>query len=394
MKKKYAPYVVGIPNLSVGLLWAMNMSLIPMLVGTVTASNSMLGALTSMGAFTGIFVQYLAGMISDRSNFKIGKRKPYIFGGALLAAIFLAILPFSKTYAMMFAVAFLFYFCLNFFQGPYYTLIPEVVEDNQLGLANGFSKIISVLGSGVILLTGPTLWNINHTYPFLAAAILGILSVLAGGIFIKENPENYTKPSKVSFDFLKYPSVLKLFISVFFVFLSYGCITPYFVKYCTEQLKFSANTASTGLFVLTIVGALFAIPAGIMSDKINRRVVLLIGALIFAIGLALATFVSNVGGMYLLLSLIGIGFICIQVTIYAILAEIAPAERLGEFMGIMNLFVSLSQWIATLVMGFILDSVGFGYFFPISAIIMFVSAIVIFFSRFDKFNSQTKSQVM
>jgi MFS family permease len=98
-------------------------------------------------------------------------------------------------------------------------------------------------------------------------------------------------------------------------------------------------------------------------------------------------------GMYLLLSLIGIGFICIQVTIYAILAEIAPTERLGEFMGIMNFFVSLSQWIATLVMGFILDSVGFGYFFPISAVIMFVSSIVIFFSRFDKIKNQTKSQV-
>jgi len=79
MNKKLVPYVVGIPNLSVGLLWAMNMSLIPMLVGTVTQSNSKLGLLTGMGAFTGIFVQYLAGMISDRSNFKMGKRKPFIF---------------------------------------------------------------------------------------------------------------------------------------------------------------------------------------------------------------------------------------------------------------------------------------------------------------------------
>lgn len=386
MEKKYIPYVVGIPNLSVGLLWAMNMSLIPMLVGTVTDSNSKLGWLVAMGSFTGIFVQYLAGMISDRSNFKMGKRKPFIFGGALLAAILIAVLPFSRTYAIMFALAFLFYFCLNFFQGPYYTLIPEVVDDNQLGLANGFSKIISVLGSGVILLTGPTLWNINHTYPFLAAAALGILSVLAGGVFIKENPEKYSKPTKVSFDFLKYPSVLKLFVSVFFIFLSYGCITPFFVKYCTEQLKFSASTASTGLFVLTIVGAIFAVPAGILSDKINRKFVLLVGTLIFAVGLAMATFVSNVSGMYILLSLLGIGFICIQVTIYAILAEIAPAERLGEFMGIMNLFVSLSQFIATNAMGYVLDAKGFEFFFPIAAVIMFISTIFVFFSKFEKLN--------
>lgn len=65
----------------------MNMSLIPMLVGTVTMSTSKLGILISMGAFTGSFVQYLAGMISDRSNFKMGKRKPFIPGGAIIAAI-------------------------------------------------------------------------------------------------------------------------------------------------------------------------------------------------------------------------------------------------------------------------------------------------------------------
>lgn len=393
MKKKYVPYVVGIPNLSVGLLWAMNMSLIPMLVGTVTNSNRMLAALTSMGAFTGIFVQYLAGIISDRSNYKMGKRKPFILGGAIAAAIFIMLLPLFHTYAVMFVVAFLFYFCLNFFQGPYYTLIPEVVDDSKLGLANGFSKIISVLGSGVILITGPMLWDMNHSFPFLAAGFLGIVSVLIGALPVKENPDKYSKPSSISFDFVKYPSVLKLFISVFFVFLSYGCITPFFVKYCTQQLHFSEGNASTGLFILTIAGALFAVPAGILSDKISRRLVLLIGAVIFTVGLGAATFVTTVQSMYLLLSLIGVGFICIQVTIYAILAEIVPPERLGEFMGIMNLFISLSQWIATNIMGVILDSKGFGYFFPISSAVMLVAAIVILFSRFSNYENNKIGQV-
>jgi MFS family permease len=388
MKKKFVPYVVGIPNLSVGLLWAMNMSLIPMLVGTVTDGNLKLGTLTSMGAFTGIFVQYLAGIISDRSNFKMGKRKPFIFCGAILAAIFVALLPLSGSYSIMFGVAFLFYFSLNFFQGPYYTLIPEVVEEKQLGLANGFSKIISVLGSGVILLTGPMLWDINHSFPFLAAALLGIISVLIGTLPIKENQDKYSKPNKISIDFIKFPSVLKLFASVFFIFLSYGCITPYFVKYCVQQLHFSNGTASNGLFILTIVGALFALPAGILSDKTNRKVVLLIGTIIFTIGLAMAIFVQTAGFMYILLGLIGIGFICIQVTIYAILSEIVPPERLGEFMGIMNLFISASQCIATLSMGWILDLVGFKYFFPVSAVIMLIAAFVVFSSKFDKFKNQ------
>ena len=274
-----------------------------------------------------MFVQYLAGVISDRITFKIGKRKPFILGGAILAALTIMLLP------------------------------------------------------------------LFHNYPFLAAGFLGIVSVLIGTIPIKENTSKYTKPSKISIDFIKYSSVLMLFASVFFVFLSYGCITPYFVKYCVQQLHFTNQTASTGLFVLTIAGALFTLPAGIISDKVDRRFVLFLGAVIFAVALVLATFVNSVQSMYIVLALVGIGFICIQVTIYAILAEIAPPERLGEFMGIMNLFISLSQWIATLTMGWILDSVSFKYFFPISSSIMFIAAIVILFSRFNKFNSQNKSEV-
>jgi len=383
-KNKAVPYLIAIPNLSVGLLWAMNMSLIPMLVATVTKSNTMLGLLTGMGSFTGIFVQYIAGILSDRSNFKKGKRKPFIFFGALLAAVFIAILPHAKTYPAMLLISFLFYFFLNFFQGPYYTLIPEVVEEKQLGLTNGFSKIVSVLGSGVILLLGPTLWDINHIYPFMLASFLGIISVVIGGATIKENPEHYSKAEKISFDFIKYPAVMKLFISVFFVFFSYGCITPYFVKYCVTQLGFTANTASLGLFVLTIVSALFAVPAGILSDKISRKAVFFTGTLIFAAGMFLAVFVRSVGMMDLALGIVGIGFICIQVTIYAILAKIAPSRRLGEFMGIMNLFISLSQWIATSLMGFALDRFGFQMYFPVAAVLMLIAAIIIFSSKFEK----------
>jgi len=62
-------------------------------------------------------------------------------------------------------------------------------------------------------------------------------------------------------------------------------------------------------------------------------------------------------------------------------------------MGIMNLFVSSSQWIATIAMGWILDSIGFKYFFPISSVIMFVAAIVIFFSRFENTKREKESKV-
>lgn len=110
MNKKYVPYIIGLPNLGVGLLWAMNMSIIPLFITKLNVSNAKQGLLISMGAFTGIFVQYLAGLLSDRSNFKMGKRKPFMIIGSVLSALFLTMLPFANTYLSAFMFAFLFYF--------------------------------------------------------------------------------------------------------------------------------------------------------------------------------------------------------------------------------------------------------------------------------------------
>jgi len=385
MKKKYIPYLIGVPNLGVGLLWAMNMLLIPIFAATITKSYSKLAILTSMGAFTGIFVQYFAGILSDRSNFKMGRRKPFIIIGSLFATLFICLMPFSKSYTLLFVVSFLFYFSLNFYQGPYYSLIPESVEENQLGLANGFSRIISVLGMALIFVLGTSLWEKNHSLPFFLAAALALISVMITVAFVKEDPFKYKKPTKLSFDFIKYPSVMKLYFSAFFVFLSYGCVTPFFVRYCVNELKFSEGNASTGLLVLTLVGAAFAYPIGLLADKVEKRKVLLAGVIILTLCLAFAPLARNLFGMNLVFSFFGVGFIAIQITSYAIVAEIVPPERLGEFMGILNLFISLSQFITNNIMGIILDKFGFSLFFPIPCLAMFIAAVIIFFSRFEKY---------
>jgi MFS family permease len=384
VKKKYIPYIIGLPNMGVGLLWAMNLVLIPMLGNTVTQSNSKLAFMISMGAFTGIFVQYLAGLLSDRSHFKMGRRKPFIIGGSLLATLFMCLMPLTASYQLLFIVAFSFYFSLNFYQGPYYSLIPEMVDGKQLGLANGFSKVISILGSALIFITGPILWKINHSIPFLVAAFLGLLTVLITVVLIKEKPGTGASTPKFSFDFIKFPMVMKLYLASFFIFLSYGCITPFFVKYCAKVLNLNEATASTGLLLLTLAGALFAYPIGVLSDKVERRKVLLAGAFIFAAALFAAIFIHNVTLLYTILSIIGIGFIAIQITIYSILAEIVPPQRLGEFMGGINFFISISQFIANNAMGQILDRAGFAYYFPISSAMMLVAVLIIAGSRFDK----------
>lgn len=75
-------------------------------------------------------------------------------------------------------------------------MIPEAVEQNQIGLANGFSRVVSVLGSAVIFMFGPKLWDMNFKYPFFLGAILGLITVAVTVILVKEDTERYEKPKK------------------------------------------------------------------------------------------------------------------------------------------------------------------------------------------------------
>jgi len=388
MNKKYVPYIVGLPNLGVGLLWAMNMSVIPLFITKLNVSNSKQGLLISMGAFTGIFVQYLAGLLSDRSNFKMGKRKPFMIIGSVISALFLMLLPFANSYLSAFLFAFLFYFFLNFYQGPYYSLIPEAVDESQIGLANGFSRVVSVLGSAIIFMLGPMLWEANNKYPFFLGAILGLVTVIITVFLVKEDTSKYEKPKKVTFDFIKFPSVVKLYLSVFMVYMSFGFITPFFVKYCTTSLKISNVDANNALLILTLMGAVFAVPIGKMADKIEKRKVLLLGVVLFAVSLGIGAFVTSKLGLFIMMAIIGIGFIAIQITTYSILAEIVPPERLGEFMGMMNLFISLPQFLANNIMGKLLDVFGYGVYFPTACGAMILAGLIVMTSRFEKYTGK------
>ena len=81
-----------------GLQFAWQMRII--LSGPVTeslgASPFLFGLIWLAGPVTGIVVQPIIGALSDHTQTPIGRRVPYLLGGAILAAIGLFILPNSS----------------------------------------------------------------------------------------------------------------------------------------------------------------------------------------------------------------------------------------------------------------------------------------------------------
>ena len=84
-----------------GLQFAWQMRII--LSGPVTeglgASPFIYGLIWLAGPFTGMVVQPLVGALSDKTVSPLGRRRPYLLGGALLASLALWIFPNSANVA-------------------------------------------------------------------------------------------------------------------------------------------------------------------------------------------------------------------------------------------------------------------------------------------------------
>lgn len=373
----WIPILIALPSMGIGIIWNMNSTVIPMLIGTTTTSANGIANIVMMAPITGIFMPYIAGIISDRTNTKIGKRKPWVILGTILAAIFLFMIGVSNTYIEMFIYATLLYAVVNFYQGPYFSLMPESVEPEQVGLVNGWGKFLLSLGGVIFFFCGVYLYNKNHMYPFILVLTLLLVPTLIAMFVIKEDPNKFQKPAKLSLDFLKNSAAMRVFMTAFFFYLGYGLIMPYMVTYFHKVNGFSSSDVSLALTGFTFVGLILSVFVGMWCDRGNKQVILFIACLIYGISFVVGGFVFNIPMLWVFTILSGIGFIILQVVFYALIPEVAPKEKLGEYMGINNVFLCVPQIIGNQVGGHLISSGNTGFVFPIAIASLIIACIII-----------------
>ncbi len=108
--------------------------------------NTYLGLLTLSGLLLAMFIQPIAGAVSDRSDFRWGRRRPYILVGGIIALLLIPGLGLANTYAAIFAVYCLLQVASNIAQGPYQAFIPELVPADKKGRASGVKGLLEITG--------------------------------------------------------------------------------------------------------------------------------------------------------------------------------------------------------------------------------------------------------
>lgn len=177
---------LNIRNTAVGSVF------LPYLVDVFVRSevkNTALGSLRTAGLLIAMVVQPAAGLLSDRSTSRFGRRRPFILVGVIFDLIFLGLIAISGSYWWLFATTMLLQVSANVSHGPLQGLIPDMVPEAQRGRSSAVKAILELLP---IVLVAIIIANLVSAGKFnLAVIATGVgllLTMLLTLALVKEKP--------------------------------------------------------------------------------------------------------------------------------------------------------------------------------------------------------------
>lgn len=354
-----------------------------------------LGIVSTSGAIVALLTCPLIGIISDRSKFKMGRRRPYLIVSVIFASLSLLCFTFAPKYSL-FLISFLFLqFFANMGSTPYSALIPDKVPPEQRGEAAGVMSFMDVLariiGAGLggymmsnrnipqfITNNAPSfLKEIFEKYigdnpavptTFLIIFIMVTLLIYTVNVVDEEQVQNPPPLNKkifyeaFIFDIRGNMSFAYLILSRAFNNLGTYTITCFILYYIKDYLKVgNIDEANLKVGILMLVVSITTLPSalltGYLSDYFGRRKIFIYISSIIMIILSFSfIIISNFNQALIVGAIFGIALGAFVTSDWALAIDLLPKDDgAAKNLGIWNYAGIGPQVIAPAIGGIILD---------------------------------------
>jgi len=405
--KRSIGFLFGMSLLMLGanVVWvSYNSVLLPTLVENVVTESKglVVGLIGFFGTLLAVVVSLLAGILSDHTASKWGKRTPAILIGALLALplIGLPALILSPAWraALLPAalpVIILSYLGMQFFtnvgNGAWWPLLVDVVPEHQRGTASGIQGLLTLVGAAVGILaitalnqngqTGLALWLTGGIF-----ALTGILNALViQGKDTPADPSDRISLGRAVRDMFRVRTRVAVFFWVVLAALlanmglnSMQFFARYFFEVYFPAISPDAAFRTMGGISL-LVTMLAAVGSGVLSDKIGRRSLILGAMFVCAVATLLMGLSTNFITFLIMATIRSAATGPIFAIAPALASDLAPKDEAGQYMAYNNLSTGLSGALAALIFGVILTAMTKGTFmalFIVSAILFMAGGVV------------------
>ena len=423
------------PNLSFWQIWNLSFGFFGVQIAYALQSANISRIFATLGAdphslsyfwilppLMGMIVQPLVGTWSDKTWCKWGRRKPYLYLGAIVAVLVMVLLPNSGSLnltvkaAMAFGLVMLMLLdtSINMAMQPFKMMVGDMVNEEQKATAYSVQSMLCNAGSLVgylfpYLFTWIGFSNIapegvipdSVTYSFYAGAVIMILCVFYTGFTVKEMPpqeyakfhnitEKEEKSEKNLFQLLiDAPKAFwQIGLVQFFCWFAFLYMWNYTNGAIADNVWGTTDTSSEAYQIAgNWVGVLFAVQAigsvlwaMVLPFFRNIKVGYSLSLLLGAAGFNSTFFIHDQYLLFVSFILIGCGWAAMLAMPFAMLTNSLSGSSMGAYLGLFNCTICLPQIIAALLGGVILSLVGSSQvmMLVVAGVSMLLGAVAVF----------------
>lgn len=338
------------------------------LADVLGTQTTLIGLIEGVAESAATLLKLFSGWFSDR----LRRRKGLALVGYSLSNVAKPLLYWANHWGAVLGIRFTDRVGKGVRTAPRDALVAASADEGQRGRAFGFHRALdtagAALGTGLIALVvylsqrgAATLGRATFQRLVGISFIPGVLAVLVLFFFVREIRPRQQEEELPRLTLRGFDRRFLLFLGAVVLFTLGNSSDAFIILRAKNTAAGPLNTFQIALMLVTfnLVYAAAATPAGILSDRIGRRRVILLGWAVY--GLIYLGFALAQAGwqIWLLFALYGLYYAAFEGTSRALVADIVPdAARHGTAYGLYHTAVGVAALPASLLAGLLWDTLG------------------------------------
>jgi len=363
-------WVLGFVSLLMDLSSEIYHALLPAFITMVLGlPATALGAIDGVAEATASFAKLFSGRLSDRSL----RRKPWVMAGYGLAALSKPLFPLAASAPAVMAARFVDRIGKGIRGAPRDAMIADETPPEIRGRAFGLRQALDTAGAllAPLVAIGLMAWLASDIRAvFWIAVIPAGLSFLLAWLALRE-PEQHLAPVKKSpffAGFRKLNDDTKRLLKVGFLF-TLARFSEAFLILKGIDIGLSEAMSPLTLAIFNLAYVALAYPAGILSDRMSPRSILMAGMAALIAGNVILAETGNFLGLVIGTALWGAHMALTQGIFARMIADSAPEELRATSFGAFWFVTGIATLFASLGAGWLWDRQGSSATFLTSAAI-------------------------
>ena len=363
--------------------------LLPTQIAALGAANKFtnLTIATVVGVLAAVITNPIAGALSDRTTSRLGRRRPWFLVGSMLSAVTLALMANATSFVALVIWWAIFHIAANAILAGLSAVVPDQVPLRQRATVSAFVSLSLPLGAvmGALLVTRVATSTQMSYYIFiglLLVVMMLFILVLRDKPLPKEAAPRFHLATFLAgfwVNPVKYPDFGWAWLTRFLVYLSYFTALGYLLYFLQDAVHYQKAAQGVTTFQIILTGTLLlsSVASGVLSDRLQRRKVFVVGAsLVIALSFLILAFFQTWLAVELAGGVLGLGFGAYLGVDIALITQLLPsANARGKDLGVINIANAFPQIVGVSIAAIVVNTFhSYTLLFVLAAILALLGA--------------------